>query len=341
MDSNNSFDKIESKNIIDSKWKGGRSGIVNLGQTCYMSTAIQIISQIEELKSLYLDDLYLEDINSLKTESKFCNEFSRLLKGMWEENCIVQPVSFRKMLIKFDNIYDGNTQHDLSEALCKILDLLHIGTSYEANITYDGSAINNLDKLMIKSIKTWGALYSKEYSEILELFYGQYILRIENKKTGKSKISFTFDPFNILTLQIDNCDNIYKCLDKFVLSEPLDDENKILSTLKIWKSPKYLIIQLKRFDGLNNKDNRFIEYPIKGLNLEKYNIGYDKDDAKYDLISVGVHIGVDNRGHYYSFILHKSEWYRFDDSNIFKINNDDVKNKVINKNAYILIYKKI
>ena len=335
MDDNSSFSNI------DTIWNGGRSGIVNLGQTCYMATAIQVISQIDEIKSLYLDDGYLEDINFSKPESKFCKEFSRLLKGMWEENCIVQPVSFRKMLINFDNIYAGNTQHDLSEALGKILDLLHIGTSYAANITYEGNVLNNLDKLMITSIKTWGSLYDKEYSEILELFYGQYILKINNKSTGKTKISYTFDPFNILTLQIDDCDNIYKCLDKFVLSETLDDENKISSVIKIWKSPKYLIIQLKRFDGKNNKDNRFIDYPIKGLNLEKYNTGYDRDDAKYDLISVGIHIGVDNLGHYYAYTLHKSNWYRFDDSSIFKINENDIKNKVVNKNAYILIYKKI
>ena len=324
----------------NNKWCGGRSGIVNLGQTCYMSTAIQLLLQIQELKELFLNDNYLEDLNISKiNEYKFCNEFSRLMKGMWEENCVVQPVSFRKSLINLDNKYSGYEQHDLSETLGIIIDSLHIGISYEANISYNGVPKNKLDKLMIISIMKWSNIYKNESSSILDLFYGQYILKINNKTSGVKKISYNFDPFNILTLPINDCKNIYDCLDKFILPEYLDDEKKITSSLKLWKSPQYLIIQLKRFDGLY-KNFSFIEYPIDNLNLNKYNIGYDKDNSIYELIGVGIHLGTDNNGHYISLTKHNDEWYEFDDSNIYKISIEDINKKIINKNAYILMYKK-
>ena len=40
---------------------------------------------------------------------------------MWEENCIVQPVTFRKTFASFNERYIGFRQHDSVEALSALM----------------------------------------------------------------------------------------------------------------------------------------------------------------------------------------------------------------------------
>ena len=189
------------------KYKGlGLTGLGNLGNTCFLNSTLQCISHTYEFNEYLESKKWMNTVNE-ETDSLLLIEWDNLRKMMWEENCVVQPVSFRKSLITLDNKYSGYEQHDLSETLGIIIDSLHIGISYEANISYEGVAKNKLDKLMINSIKKWSNIYKNESSSILDLFYGQYILKINNKTSGVKKISYNFDPFNILTLPINNCKN--------------------------------------------------------------------------------------------------------------------------------------
>ena len=52
---------------------------------------------------------------------------------------------------------------------------------------------------------------------------------------------------------------------------------------------------------------------------------YDNKDKqqlpKYKLFGIINHVGNLNYGHYYSYIKLENEWYEFNDSNVFKINN--------------------
>jgi len=115
--------------------------------------------------------------------------------------------------------------------------------------------------------------------------------------------------------------------------------------LKIYKAPKYLIVQLKRFnvkksyDGNSNftgeKNNTFVNYPVKDLDLTKYIVGPDKSNSKYDLYGVIQHFGSLNGGHYTAMCKNQDNWVDYNDSRI-----DFVKgNNPISQNAYILFYR--
>ena len=134
------------------QWPGGKSGIINLGNTCYLNTALQVLSVVDDFRDLFLSERYKQSLNRSKTELKLCKEIARLYKGMWEEDCIVQPVTFRKTFSSYDERYMGFRQHDCSEALAAILDILHIGLSYEVDIKPDGNPDCKRDNMMIKSI---------------------------------------------------------------------------------------------------------------------------------------------------------------------------------------------
>ncbi|KAI1303088.1 Ubiquitin carboxyl-terminal hydrolase 19 [Halotydeus destructor] len=118
--------------------------------------------------------------------------------------------------------------------------------------------------------------------------------------------------------------------------------------LQLWRLPPLLIVQLKRFSFRNmlfrEKIDKFVEYPLTGLNLSEYCSpnAHREGLAKqtYDLYAVINHYGGMFGGHYVAYAKTTFEgqdlsWRVFDDSKV-----DEIKeSEVVNKNAYILFYR--
>ena len=155
--------------------------------------------------------------------------------------------------------------------------------------------------------------------------------------------------------------NIYECLDHMIKEEQLDDDNKMncemcglrnraYSQSLLWKTPKVLVLHIKRFlvnsYGITSqKITNNVEYPITNLDLEKY---FDptspyKNSSKYDLIGINIHQafgygGNINSGHYTSIVknIMNNNWYLYNDSNPLKMAL--TKEHLQNQNAYMLFY---
>ena len=325
----------------------GLSGLVNLGNTCWLNSAVQIVSNIHPLTDYFFSGDFKEDINVRSKEYRFVIEWLKLLKGLWSSNCTIQPISFHRT---FNHFFDGGlySQEDSEEGLSKILDLLHEGMSYEVDIKFNGTPKNKTDVLMIESIKSWNNSFKKSYSKIVELFYGQYLSCVKCMTCGYE--SNTFEPFSIIQLPIkEGFNDINDCFSHFVKTEKLEkdelwDCSKCHSCeeshkkILLWKSPFILIIQLKRFDYLHNcKINTNISYPLTNFNLTNYIDGYDKMESLYNLVGIIEHIGSLGGGHYISHIKNKNnKWYTYNDNNVSELN----KQSVNQKQGYILVYQK-
>ena len=119
--------------------------------------------------------------------------------------------------------------------------------------------------------------------------------------------------------------------------------------MDIFKTPYYLIIQLKRFRQDNeieqrsifnifnsSKNSDFIDFPIKDFDLSKYILSKSNKGEKYDLIGVVNHYGGSSYGHYTAYCLNKGSWIKYDDESVSDINEKNVMSNA----AYVLFYKR-
>lgn len=349
---------------MESENKNGLVGLKNRGNTCYLNTSIQCLSNIEPLTEYFLMNNHLRDLNNRFIELNekkaneiiLTNEYSKLIKALWSskwtpQGSSLEPKSFHELIQRCDNRFAGFDQHDSQEVLALILDNLHEGLKYDVDITYSGKAKHNLDKITIASIQNLKKDLDNKYSIIVELFFGQFINKIMNQKDDSLVIN-KFEMFSMLTVPIAG-NTLYNSLDKYFENELLEtkylDEktnNHIdaYKQIRITVVPKFVIIILKRYKTINNnyiKSTNAVEFPINDLDLSKYCEGYDSCGCTLKLSSIGCHRGNLMAGHYFSVCRHKNgKWYTYNDDNV---NEFDIvlHNNMLFKDAYMLIYERI
>jgi ubiquitin C-terminal hydrolase len=349
------------------KPSNGKIGLINRGNTCFFNASIQALSNIVPLTEYFLKNDYEQDLgNRLNNEKKkheinkinvekiiLAREYAKLIKVLWSSDLkSIEPRSLHTCLQNYEPTFQGLQQQDAQECLSYILDSLHEGLHYDITLEPSGTIENELDKLMVESIKIWSKEVSKKYSIITDLFFGQfYIQTISNDDSYKKNevVSIKYELFNILNIQVVGI-TLYDCLNHFFSKEKidtpiiLDNKKTIVASRKfnIIKIPQYIIIVLKRFSSMNylSKINNIITFPIDDLDLSEYCVGYEKYYSKLSLKSVILHSGSLNGGHYYSYCKHiDNNWYEYNDSSCTKIDIEASKN-ILFRNGYILIYEK-
>jgi len=337
------------------------TGLVNLGNTCFLNSCVQILNHTFELIEL-LESKQTENNLKVISDANIIKEWYDLRKVMWNNNGTVSPNKFVynvQQLAKEKNreLFTGWAQNDMPEFLLFIVDCIHNSISRKINMRIKGTPQNNLDVLAVTCYSMLKNIYSKEYSEIMEMFYGIYVSEIISlDETVKHVI--TPENYFILDLPIDLYNNqndnriltIYDSFNLFTKPEILDGENawfnektnkkeNIKKRIQFWNLPTILVITFKRFSHTGtHKINEFIDFPINNLDLSKYVCGYNPNNYVYDLYGVCNHMGNVMGGHYTAFVRNaNNEWVHYNDTSVEIIMNP---NMIITPSAYCLFYRK-
>ena len=344
-----------------SKYKSkGKVGLENLGNTCFLNACMQVLSNTYELNHFLDSKKYKKIIKNDLPDSKILTEWNDLREVMWSGNGIVTPSKFVYNIneiakIKNKEIFTGFVQNDMPEFLLFFIECIHNSISRSVNINISGKTENKTDKMATICYKMLKETYSKEYSEIMDLFYGIYMSEIISKENGESH-SIKPEIFFILDLPVINnidgkiVNNLYDCFDLYSSYEYLEGDNAwynentknkedVKKQITFWNFPKILVITLKRFspDG-QQKINNLIQFPIDDLDLSKYVRGYNPTSYKYELYGVCNHVGGVLGGHYTAFVKNiENQWLHYNDSNIDIISSST---NIITPMAYCLFYRK-
>jgi len=316
------------------------SGLENLGNTCFLNSCIQIMSNTEELNN------FLNTLNKVKDldDAIILKEYNGLRK-MMNDNNVISPKRFIYYIHQVSRkkgrtLFSGYEQNDMMEFMNFLLDCIHNSISRPISVNITGTPKHDKDNLAIVCYKYIKEVYEKEYSEIMEIFYGVYVSEIKSIK-GKT-YSCKPEYYSTLDLPInETTQTIYDCFDLFTQSEEISDyrndkTNKIETVYKnmsFWNFPKILILCLKRYTNNGKKKHKVIECPDT-IDLSGYLKGYNVNN-KYDLYAVCNHIGGVMGGHYTCYIKRNNVWFHINDDKI-----GILKENVISSKSYCLFYRK-
>ncbi len=337
----------------------GYVGLSNLGNTCFLNSCVQVLNHTYELVELMKSSKIQKIATSRDIpETTILKTWLELALMMWgcKEPAAVSPQKFvydvhKIARAKGRELFTGWGQNDITEFLLFMMECMHTSICRSIDVVIRGSPYHKKDESAVRCYEMLKSVYSKEYSEIMELFYGIYmseILSADHSTIHSSKPEHFF----ILDLPIPQGRpdiTLYDCLDMFVSSESMCGENAWLNEkngkrenvekkITFWSFPKILVIVLKRFspDG-RHKINTQVDFPLVNLDLRKYVNGYYPEQYVYSLYGVCNHSGGVMGGHYTSFICNAdNEWLHYNDTNISKINESNV----VSPMGYCLFYRR-
>ncbi|KAI5855442.1 hypothetical protein BZA05DRAFT_443093 [Tricharina praecox] len=319
----------------------GLRGFLNMGSTCFMSVILQSLIHNPLVRNFYLSDGHKQKECS-QTNCMSCamdEVFSEFFTSDKQDG--YGPINLLTTSWKCEQALAGYQQQDAHEYLQFLLNQLHNTNKGTDQKSEDCSCI------------------------IHRSFYG----KLQSDVTCEScrNVTTAHDPVMDLSLDLRIKDKknkqpqgivqtVQQCLARFTATEKLGvneyncskcaGPREATKQLTVKRLPPVLCIQLKRFEhsanGVSSKIDADIRYPLE-LDMTPYTTrakrksGQESRSFKpyvYDLLSVVVHKGEINSGHYISYCRENGQWFQFDDSMVTLA----TEKQVLAAQAYLLVY---
>ncbi|XP_022625001.1 ubiquitin carboxyl-terminal hydrolase 2-like isoform X2 [Seriola dumerili] len=342
-----------TRDSTNSKSAQGLVGLKNLGNTCFMNSILQCLSNTHSLRDYCLHNSHRRDLNNnSRTNTALMEEFAKLIQTMWTSSSseAVSPSEFKTQIQRYAPRFVGYNQQDAQEFLRFLLDGLHNEVN-RVTVRPRGT-VEDFDHLPDeeKGKKMWSKYLEREDSKVVDLFVGQLKSSLTCSHCGFC--STVFDPFWDLSLPIAKGHgevSLMDCVRLFTKEDVLDGDEKptcyrckarrrCTKKFTIQKFPKILVLHLKRFSEARrtSKLSTFVNFPMKDLDLREF-ASENSINAVYNLYAVSNHSGTTMGGHYTAYCRNPNsgEWYTFNDSRVTPMSSSQVRSS----DAYVLFYE--
>jgi len=293
----------------------------NIGNSCYLNAALQCLMRLCPLNEA-LDNT--KAVKATTPSQHFFNEYNDLRRmALDNNNCIISPALFRhavQLYAKHKNNTDfsGMQQNDAAEFVQFVLHSIHDALARKED--FDSIPVDNeLEKKCVEMMKV---NFSKEFSDIIHLFYGIQLSCIKDNVTAEA--------FLTLNLPIpEKATTLSDCIQAYLADETIEgwqnDKNgkteTVVKRLCFFRLPAVLFVCLKRFSPNGRKNDQYIEIPLQLI----------MQNERFDLQCGCYHQGSLNSGHYTAIANVSGKWTVIDDDTSFVATS-------VSKNAYCLFY---
>ncbi|KAI8612026.1 hypothetical protein BC830DRAFT_1039718, partial [Chytriomyces sp. MP71] len=291
----------------------GAVGLRNLGNTCFMNSALQCLSNSAHLTSFFLSDRWKDELNPdnpLGMNGEVAQAYAHLVREIWKasgeghnneygaRSNAVAPSLFKSTIGRFNQTFLGYSQQDSQELLQFLLDGLHEDLNRIKKKPYvEQPEMDGRPDAEIAS-KAWEIYRMRNDSQVVDLFQGEYKSRVECLDCGNWSVKF--DPYMFLSVPVPERREVTVvvtafgsyCLKEWSKEEIMGDDDtwycpkckehkKIKKKLDVWSVPDTLVLHLKRFSQTgrgfrsmsSNKIDALVDFPVNGLDLSKFVIG--------------------------------------------------------------------
>uniref|UniRef100_A0A673L447 ubiquitinyl hydrolase 1 n=1 Tax=Sinocyclocheilus rhinocerous TaxID=307959 RepID=A0A673L447_9TELE len=182
----------------------GATGLSNLGNTCFMNSSIQCVSNTKPLTEYFISGRHLYELNRtnpIGMRGHMAKCYGDLVQELWsgtQKN--IAPLKLRWTIAKYAPRFNGFQQQDSQELLAFLLDGLHEDLNRVHEKPYvelkdsDGRPDHEV------ATEAWENHLRRNRSIVVDLFHGQLRSQVKCKTCGH--ISARFDPFNFLSLPL-------------------------------------------------------------------------------------------------------------------------------------------
>ncbi|XP_071489174.1 ubiquitin carboxyl-terminal hydrolase 8-like [Diadema antillarum] len=347
--------RVRNLNPIFGNQGRALTGLRNLGNTCFMNSVIQCLSNTTPLAKYFIMDNYLPHINRknpLGRGGEVAEEFAIVVKAVWSgQYRSVAPRDLRDTVTKYVPEFRKHIghHHDSQEFLLFLLDGLHEDLNQVTKREYVKE--EDFSKYPDKKAASlsWENHERLNRSIIVSLFQGQFKSTVECLSCHNKSVKFEAFMYLSLPIPSNSKCTLNDCLVRFSQPEKLSGDNAThcshcktnrnsKKTILIWRLPKLLLIHLKRFyyEGMwRQKLQTYVDFPIAEFNLDRFVIGPERHGT-YQLYGVSNHTGTLDGGHYTACCQNavNKRWYKYDDHEVYDASQSAVKSSA----AYILFY---
>uniref|UniRef100_A0A3P8ZZ19 Ubiquitin carboxyl-terminal hydrolase 32 n=1 Tax=Esox lucius TaxID=8010 RepID=A0A3P8ZZ19_ESOLU len=265
----------------------GATGLSNLGNTCFMNSSIQCVSNTKPLTDYFTSGNHLYELNRtnpIGMRGHMAKCYGDLVQELWsgtQKN--VAPLKLRWTIAKYAPRFNGFQQQDSQELLAFLLDGLH----EDLNRVHEKPYVELKDSDG-RTFWAWENHLRRNRSIVVDLFHGQLRSQVKCKTCGH--ISARFDPFNFLSLPLPMDNSMHleiivikldgSCPVRYGLRLNVDEKytglKRLLSDLCLLRPEQILLAEvhasnIKNFPSDNQKVRRAVsgflcafEIPVPG-----------------------------------------------------------------------------